>query len=128
MGKETRSSLMKKAWKLMSELVRRGASDWRGYAECYTCRQVKQWKELDCGHYIHNKLDFDQRNLKPQCTYCNKYISGNLGKYAERLIEENGEKWLRQLRKDADLKGNNYKMQELRDIIEELKVKLSKLE
>lgn len=117
-------SLKAKAWKLMSEWIRSRDADWRGYAACFTCGTVKPWKELDCGHYIHNKLDLDERNLRPQCVRCNNYLSGNLGSYAERLVKENGLAWLEELRRDSNQKGNNYTIAELEAIIEDLKLKL----
>ena len=112
--------LKKEAWKLISVHVRSKDADWRGYVRCYTCPHFSHWRDLDCGHFIHSKLDYDLRNLKPQCARCNRYLHGNLGVYAERLIVENGMPWLQQLKKDSQ-KGNNYSRQELYAIITKYK-------
>lgn len=96
-------TLKAKAWKLISEYVRKQGADFNGFVSCYTCGIQKHWKELHCSHYIHNKLDFDLRNLKPCCQKCNTYLSGNLGEYTLRLVRENGLEWVEQLKSDANL-------------------------
>lgn len=45
---------------------------------------------MNAGHFYHNYLDFDEQNINCQCSYCNKWLSGNLAIYAERLIEKYG--------------------------------------
>ena len=112
----TLPKLKKKAWKLVSLYVRAGNQD--VYNFCYTCNEPNFIKHLDCEHFIHNKLDFDLDNLKPQCSRCNRWLHGNLGIYAQRLIKENGEEWLERLYAKARLKGNNYSRQEINQIIE----------
>lgn len=120
----TLPKLKKKAWKLISIYVRYGG---KGSAlelqQCYTCFTWHDPKEMDCGHYIHGKLDFDLRNLKPQCKKCNNkaWGGGRLDIYAERLIKENGIDWLVTLRKDAQIKGNYYTRIELNEILERFK-------
>lgn len=104
----------------MSESIRQEGVDFAGYGDCYTCGVVKHWKEMHCGHYIHGKGDLDRRNLKRQCVKCNNYLSGNLGKYAERLVRDNGEDWLREMRREIEAKGNDYSKEELIEIIYEL--------
>lgn len=119
--------LKKDAWKYTSIYVRSKDADFAGYQECYTCRQMKLWKEMDCGHYMHGKGDLELDNLKPQCVKCNKYLEGNLGLYAERLIEEYGLAWLQQLRYNVEKRGNLYTKEELIEIIIGLKEKINAL-
>ena len=111
-------SLRRLAWKLESEYVRRSGADRKGYNFCFTCGKKDHWKNLDCGHYIHrNNLNYDLVNLKPQCTRCNRFLHGNLGVYAERLIAEYGEEAIRNLR----CRGNENKkftIFELKELIE----------
>jgi len=126
MRKQTLKSLKRKAWELQSQLVRRRSADWRGYAECYTCRAVKMWKELHCGHYIHGKGNHNEKNLKPQCNKCNTYLGGNLGKYAERLISEEGEDFVKELRREIESEKPRT-MQDYRELIEDLKEKINEL-
>ena len=100
--KKSLKSLRKEAWGLFSIHVRKKYSDmFRGFAYCYTCRVVFNWNELQAGHYIHGKLDFDERNIHPQCTRCNHFLSGNLGVYGERLIEELGIDEVKKMRREA---------------------------
>ena len=88
------TSLRKKAWDLQSEWIRRSEK-----GICFTCGIHKPWKEQQAGHYIHkNCLDFDLINIHCQCVHCNKWLSGNLGIYAERLIAEYGENAIVELR------------------------------
>lgn len=110
--KPTRKSLHKKLWDLQSKEIRSKAADFSGYAECYTCRRKYQWKEMDVGHRFHNKLDFDKRNLKPQCVRCNKWLHGASGEYTARLIEDFGMEWYKQLERDAH-QHKGYSLKEL---------------
>lgn len=118
-----RKKLHKKAWTLMSEYVRSKDANLDGFNECYTCNIVKHWRELQAGHFKHDRLDFDERNLKPQCPQCNKYKSGLLDVYAERLIRDYGLEWFNQLIRDA-WSHKGYSVEELSAIINELKNRL----
>lgn len=111
----------------MSEWVRRKDADWKGNTKCFTCGDIKHYKKMNAGHYIHDKLDFDERNLKPQCVRCNKFYSGMLDVYGEKLLMISGENFLWELRKDAQLKGNDYSYEELLTIKKTLEDKLKTL-
>lgn len=117
--------LKDKAWKLISIHVRYGGKGINHFElqQCYTCPAWHDPREMDCGHYIHGKLDYDLRNLKPQCKKCNNkaWGGGKLDVYAERLIREYGLEWVEKLRKDAQEKGNYYTRLELNEIIEKYK-------
>lgn len=122
-----KKTLHASTWKLMSEYIRRKDADEFGMNYCYTCGAKKHWKELQCGHFKHDKLDFDERNLRPQDYHCNNYLSGRLDVYAERLIKENDMDWFNQLVLDA----NNYKgysIEEMLKIKEDLKIKIKELD
>ncbi len=87
-------SLRKKAWKLQSEYIRKNAN----YI-CFTCGAKLTKATSQAGHYIHKDcLDFDPININCQCVRCNKWLSGNSGVYAERLIAEYGEQTIAELR------------------------------
>lgn len=116
-----------KCWRLMSEYVRRSRADWKGYAECYTCGGRQPWVELHAGHHFHRKLDFDERNLRPQCVSCNTYKGGMLNIYARKLIETFGLAWYQQLESDANRHPGYIDINELKRIHSDLTEKLSKL-
>jgi hypothetical protein len=110
--KTSLKSLHKKAWDLQSEYIRRVE---RGI--CFTCGVHKSWKEQQAGHYIHKDcLDFDEINIHCQCVRCNKYLSGNSGIYAERLISEYGEQAVIDLRRRSQV-VKKFTYQELEDLI-----------
>ena len=104
--------LHKKAWKLQSEYIRRLAD-----GICFTCGDKRNWKEQQAGHYIHKDcLDFDILNINCQCVRCNKWLHGNSGVYAERLIAEYGEGAVNELRVRAE-KIKKFTVEELEKII-----------
>lgn len=104
---KTRKALHAKCWTLMSVVVRRTGCDAGGYGLCFTCGVRKHWKDLQAGHRHHRRLDFDFRNVHPQCPRCNMKesrggLNGNLGEYEHRLIEMHGIEWAKKLTFDAN--------------------------
>jgi Bacteriophage Lambda NinG protein len=81
---------------------------------CYTCGH----QGGEAGHYWHNKLDFDERNLHCQCTSCNRFKSGNLAIYAHNLIRDHGHKWFDKLDADAHQSLNKFSKDELEEFIQ----------
>ena len=88
--------LHKRLWSIFSEYVRR-----KSKGECYTCRVKKDWRELDASHFLHGRLDYSEINVRACCRKCNRFIHGNLGNYAERLLREHGSSILDDLRREA---------------------------
>ena len=83
-----------------SQWVRLSASDDNGYCQCYTCKTVKKWSEMECGHYIDrgNKgTRFLPINTHPQCFQCNHEKRGNLDVYRENLVRDYGEEAIQEL-------------------------------
>lgn len=79
----------------MSEFIRRTHADGHtGLASCVTCGAVKPWKELHAGHFIAKSLGlaiyFEERNLAPQCYYCNVKLHGNGPRFALYLVNKHG--------------------------------------
>ncbi len=110
-SKTALKSLRKKAWKLQSEYIRK----YENYI-CFTCGAKVTKTTSQAGHYIHGCLDFDSINIHCQCVRCNKWLHGNSGKYAERLIADYGEEAvirLRQREVEAKSKGEKYTIEEL---------------
>lgn len=62
------------------------------------------WKDIQGGHFIHGHYKWtflNPMNIKPQCVACNKWRNGNLDVYAERLLKENGQQFLDDLRSES---------------------------
>lgn len=93
--------LKKKAWKLFSEYIRRRDSDNNGMVKCFTCNDVKHWKEMQAGHYVPQSialsLVFNEKNVHAQCGGCNLFRNGNMSIYAIELRKRYGENILEEL-------------------------------
>ncbi len=127
---KTTRRLNRIAWKLMSEWVRRSNADWRGYVSCVTCGSSYIWDsgEIHAGHWIHDKIDYDERNIHPQCRNCNYKHNKNVNTmYAIFMARTYGAEVMAEIRKLADTKGNMYTIQELIEIIDSLKLKIKAL-
>lgn len=130
MAKRTRAQLMKDVWKLFSEWVRRSNADWRGYVKCVTCPAVLMWNEgIQAGHWIHDKLDFDERNVHPQCASCNLNLNWKKATvaYGIYMADRYGVEEMNSIRKLANEFGNSYSREELEKLKVELKQKLKEL-
>ena len=115
-------SLRKKAWSLQSEYIRRSEN----YI-CFTCGVHLTKATSQAGHYIHKDcLDFDSVNIHCQCVRCNKWLSGNQGIYAERLIADYGLDAILDLRRRAEV-VRKFNVGELSNLIEDYKQKISAL-
>ena len=76
--------MKKKAWDLLSKIVRMQAADDAGYTKCVTCGVCKPWSEMQAGHFIpgrKNSVLFDERGVHPQCYRCNVRLKGNMVEY-----------------------------------------------
>ena len=113
--KRSRPYLQKRAWKAWSKHIRTEGGK-KEFNVCYTCGKKSHYKDLDAGHFHHNKLDFDARNIHPQCAGCNRYRNGMLHIYETKLSQELGVEGMAKLILDANTKM--YSKQELVDIIE----------
>jgi hypothetical protein len=85
-----------KAWRLLSECVRREAANADGYVYCYTCDRPLPWKEAQAGHGIGGRTGatlLDESIIRPQCYRCNVPMRGEYGLFAVRLDAENGTGW-----------------------------------
>lgn len=111
-------SLHKKAWGVWSKWIRQKDADWQGNTCCFTCSVTKPYKEMDAGHFYHGVLDFEEKNIHPQCTKCNRFLHGNLAEYARRLVDVYGPGVLKELKAMIGRRGNRYSTAELQEIIE----------
>jgi len=114
--KKTLKSLRKKAWTIFSRWVRT-----KEKGVCFTCGKRFEISETDAGHFVHRDcLDFDERNIHCQCSRCNRYLHGNLTKYAEHLIKKYGPDIIKELN-HLGSKVKKFSRKELEDIINKYK-------
>lgn len=92
--KSSLPALSRKLWKIVSEYIRRKDADEDGTVKCFTCLNTHHWKEIDAGHYVPSSvslaLRFNEKNVHPQCTACNRFRRGNLTQYAVALEKKYG--------------------------------------
>jgi hypothetical protein len=101
---KTIKSAKKKADKVFSEYVRRSASNRNGNCICVSCGKRKHWKELHAGHWHSRRFlatRWDERNVHPQCPYCNTFIEGNKPGYSKYMTEKYSTEVLEELSKLA---------------------------
>ena len=126
MRKMTLKAAKTKAWKAISEYIRR-----RDQGICFTCGKKDDWKNTDCGHYIPKtaglSIYFLEKNLATQCTGCNRFRHGNLAAYAIALRQKYGPDILEEL--DAERrKIKKYTVSEYQALIKEYEEKLKDIE
>jgi NinG protein len=125
---EDLSGLIDDADVLVSRYVRLSASDENGWLTCFTCPSVLQWKDVDAGHFVKRGCLFlrhDLRNVKQQCRVCNRHKDGKAAIFSVNLEKEQPgivEELLHESRIVHDVTR-----EELRAIISDMTVKLSKL-
>ena len=115
----------KSLWRIFSQYIRA-----RDNYKCISCGKQLTKQTSDAGHYIPKtaglSLYFDERNVNCQCTYCNRFMHGNLSKYAIKLREKYGETILEDLDRDRQkivrfsedeyLKMMNYYKEKLKEM------------
>lgn len=124
-GKTTSALLKKELWGLFSEFIRR-----RDGGVCISCGKEYFWRKTDAGHYIPKtaglSLYFDERNVNAQCTYCNRWMHGNLAPYAIALRKKYGEAILEDLDRERHV-VKKISIDEYKQLIEKYKIKLYNL-
>jgi len=128
--KPTVSSLKKKAWTLFSKYLRMKYANGNGYCACYTCGEVKHYKELQAGHLLdgrNNAILFEWNCVRPQCYRCNCILNGNKEEYIPKFIRECGEEEFARLKR---LKQTTVKFSiaDLEEKIELFKAKIKEIE
>ncbi len=105
------------AWSWFSKYIRVRDTDERGYCRCISCNTVKNWKEMDCGHFISkgsdSALKYNELNNNAQCYSCNVMKSGNLIEYRKGLVEKIGEKKVKELELSHYFKTTKKKLNDL---------------
>lgn len=99
--------LKDKLWELCKQITRK-----RYGHNCYTCLSFVEHPHT--GHFISSsicstELRYDLDNLRPQCYVCNIHKSGNWLAFEKRLIQDNGKKFVENLKKrNEKTKGLKY--------------------
>lgn len=70
---------------------------------------------MNAGHYRHDSHDFDERNVKAQCVFCNLGESGRADEFYLHLVKDHGVEVADELR--TRKKWNDYSVLELEEII-----------
>ena len=84
-----------------------------GIGQCCTCSTIKQWRYMDCGHFISrgsrgaSGVRWDERNAHLQCNPCNAFHQGQGARYYDFMLHKYGQNVIDQL-KWLD-KNNSYK-------------------
>ena len=100
-----------KLWQLCRQIIKSKYPH-----QCYTCgkRLVDGTQDFHIGHFISSsicstELRYDLDNLRPQCSGCNVWKSGNWLAYEEHLKEEKGQEFIDRLKqKNYQTKGKKY--------------------
>lgn len=127
---KTIADLKKKAWGLLSQVIRREAANSFGHVNCYTCNKLMDWKEAQAGHAIGGRTGavlLDEEIIRCQCYRCNVPLRGNYPEFTTRLIVENGIDWW-QNKLEQSKQIRKWKKSELDEKIESLKARLKELD
>lgn len=120
-----RTDYKDKLWKVFSTYVRL-----RDNGICFTCGTRKHYKQMQAGHFIHNVLDFDEKNIHAQCVACNKFRHGMGQEYAIRIVQKYGHEELLSIKQRATraLGGERLSEEEYAEKFEYYKSKVKELE
>lgn len=115
--------------RVFSQYIRLKDADHAGYVKCWTCDKVKNWREVDAGHFQSRgkySTRWDESNVKPQCKKCNMYNGGHQYQFGLNLDFHYGKGTAERL----ILLGNQtrrYSDAELESMIREYRKKLDDL-
>jgi hypothetical protein len=101
-----------------------------GYVKCFTCDKVLPIKEIDNGHFVsrtNGNLRYHTKNCRPQCRWCNRYREGMKDEFAVRLERETPG-ILEELNLYKNMPATPFNWLDLKNMIEEFKKKVKKLE
>ena len=93
MSKE-KQRLIKKLDKVFSLYIRKRDVSSNGlYFMCCSCGQVKNYEQMDAGHYINRRsmpVRWREDNVHGQCRHCNRFSEGNSAGYTLFMIRKYG--------------------------------------
>ena len=100
--------------------------------ECFTCKKLKRYEELQNGHWIrrrHFGTRWHEINNHPQCAWCNdpKRGGGMEAEHERQIAAIEGSQWPDRLRALKKLKAKKPTKFELLAIIKDLNTKIAGL-
>jgi hypothetical protein len=126
----TLPALKRKAWRLLSEYVRRkSASPTNGMAECYTCGTMMHWSKMHAGHFVPGRTGsvlLLEENVRTQCPRCNLWMNGSYHAYTLKMLSEIGRAKVDELMALRH-QAKKWSRAELDDFIDEYKAKVDGL-
>ena len=112
-------SLRKKVWTQFSIFIRTRGADASGFNVCATCNARKFWRELQAGHWIHGRLDFEPRNIHAQCVPCNYHWNTRVSiAYSIFMARTYGVEVMDELRLLSNTSSNKLSRDELNQLLE----------
>ena len=123
--------LKKKLWETVSLYIRLRDSDDENFCTCCTCSEYRHYKDsIQAGHYIASGQSsfhrYNERNIHPQCYWCNIGKNGNVLEYREFMIKKYGQEytdWLYETRNEP----TNLWKEEIKELTIQYKQKLEEL-
>jgi hypothetical protein len=112
-----KSKTEKTLWDMFSKFIRARDANYQGYVSCISCSTVKNWKQMDAGHFVpvgsDRALKYNEINVNGQCTSCNHFKSGNIIQYRPGLIYKYGEQKVKDLETSHYFKTTKKKLNQI---------------
>lgn len=119
---------IKKADEIFSKYIRLKYQK-NGYIICFTCGKYLLIGECDAGHFVgreHKSTRFLEKNVHPQCQWCNRFKEGQKDEYALRLVYKYGPTILEELNRFKH-QHKQYTIQELGELMTYWKAEIKRL-
>jgi hypothetical protein len=96
------AKLKKELDSVFSQFVRLKHANKDGTVACYTCGKVKNWREMQNGHFISRQYlvtRWNEDNCRVQCVGCNMFGDGKPLDFEENLKKELGDEHIELMKK-----------------------------
>jgi len=80
-------------WPVFSKFIRLRDSNKDGFLKCFTCGNIRYWKQADCGHGAprqHKGTKYNEKNNHGQCKHCNGFQGGMREEYKKEMDKRYG--------------------------------------
>ena len=116
--------------RIFSEYIRLRDSDGAGICRCITCGRSFLWNAGDAGHFVSRDklaIRFDERNVNAQCSFCNRYRSGEQYAHGLAIDRKHGKGTADLLMQLGSMRGTKLTPIWFSVKLEEYRAKLKKL-